>query len=147
MTTDALKKTNRLQRLNPKAWIGYLIGYSSTNIYRIWIPQLNKVISTRDVVFNEEERFTGDLEKLKDDVREVDLEELVKLLQKVALPENEQLPERESSTYEDTPVIYLDSDELLDRAEDALESDDIIKFELYPMPPATPPAALLAGSI
>src|SRR5436190_18833091 len=42
MTTDALKKTNCLQRLNPKAWIGYLIGYSSTNIYRIWIPQLNK---------------------------------------------------------------------------------------------------------
>ena len=147
MITDALKKTNRLQRLNPKAWIGYLIGYSSTNIYRIWIPQLNKVISTRDVVFNEEERFTGDLEKLKDDVREVDLEELAKLLQKVALPENEQLPERESSTYEDAPVIPLDSDELLDRAEDALEPDDTIKFEPYPTLPATPPAALLADLI
>ena len=114
MTTDALKKTNRLQRLNPKAWIGYLIGYSSTNIYRVWIPQLNKVISTRDVVFNEYERFTGDLEKLKDDVKEVDLEELAKLLQKVALPDNEELPEREPSTYEDAPVISLDSDELLD---------------------------------
>ncbi len=35
-----------------------------------------QVISTWDVVFNEEERFTGDLEKLKDDVWEVDLEEL-----------------------------------------------------------------------
>ena len=141
------QKTNHLQRFNPKAWIGYLIGYSSTNIYRIWIPQLNKVISTRDVVFNEEERFTGDLEKLKDDVREVDLEELAKVLQKGALPENEQLPERESSTYEDAPVIPLDSDEPLDRAEDALEPDDTIKFEPYPMLPATLPAALLAGSI
>src|SRR6266480_626529 len=29
MTTDILKKTNCLQMLNPKAWIGYLIGYSS----------------------------------------------------------------------------------------------------------------------
>ena len=84
MTTDALKKTNRLQRLNPKAWIGYLIGYSSTNIYRIWILQLNKVISTRDVVFNEEERFTGDLEKLKDDVREVDLAKIATTLAKGA---------------------------------------------------------------
>ena len=80
MTTDALKKTNCLQKLNPKAWIDYLIGYSSTNIYQIWIPQLNKVISTCDIIFNEEERFTDDLEKLKDNVREVDLEELAKLL-------------------------------------------------------------------
>src|SRR5436305_8936660 len=80
MTTDALKKTYCLQKLNPKAWIGYLISYSSTNIYRIWIPQLNKVISTQDMVFNEEERFTGDLEKLKDNVQEVNLEELAKLL-------------------------------------------------------------------
>ena len=71
----------------------------------------------------------------------------IKLLQKVTLPENEQLPERESSTYENTPVIPLDSDEPLDRAEDALEPDDTIKFEPYPMLPATLPAALLAGSI
>jgi len=35
LTSDALKKSNRLQRLNLKAWIGYLVGYSSTNIYRI----------------------------------------------------------------------------------------------------------------
>ena len=80
-------------------------------------------------------------------MREVNLEELAKLLQKVALPENEQLPERESFTYEDAPVIPLNSDEPLDRAEDALKSDETIKFELYPTPPDTPPAALLAGSI
>ena len=149
MTTDALKKANRLKRLNPKAWIGYLIGYSSTNIYRIWIPLLNKVISTRDVIFNEEERFTGDLEALKDDVREVDLEELARLLQQVALPDNEQLPKRETpSSYEDTAVIPLDSDKSLNRAEeDALKSIETIKFEPYPTPLATPPAALLAASI
>ena len=35
LTTETLKKANRLQRLNPKAWIGYLVGYDSTNIYRI----------------------------------------------------------------------------------------------------------------
>jgi hypothetical protein len=33
MTTDALKKTKCLQKMNLKAWIGYLIGYESTNIY------------------------------------------------------------------------------------------------------------------
>jgi hypothetical protein len=35
-----------------KAWIGYLVGYDSTNIYRIWNPVLKKVIRTRDVIFN-----------------------------------------------------------------------------------------------
>ena len=35
MTTTAQKKQQRLQRLNPKAWIGFLIGYNSSNIYRI----------------------------------------------------------------------------------------------------------------
>jgi hypothetical protein len=29
MTTDAMKKAKRLQRLKPKAWIGYLVGYDS----------------------------------------------------------------------------------------------------------------------
>ena len=35
LTTDALKKTHWLQHMNLKAWIGYLIGYNSTNIYHI----------------------------------------------------------------------------------------------------------------
>ncbi|RBQ87196.1 hypothetical protein VDGD_20713 [Verticillium dahliae] len=61
MIPDALKKKNRLQRLELRGWIGYLIGYNSTNIYRIWNPLTNKVISTRDVTFNEKETFSGDI--------------------------------------------------------------------------------------
>src|SRR5437667_8885279 len=75
MTTIAKRKQQRLKRLDPKAWIGYLVGYTSSNIYRIWVLLLNKVISIRDVIFNEEEVFDGNLDHLKDDVREVDLEE------------------------------------------------------------------------
>src|SRR4029077_3678527 len=44
LTTEYLKKEKRLQRLNPKAWIGYLVGYESTNVYRIWNPIKNTVI-------------------------------------------------------------------------------------------------------
>jgi len=44
------------------------------------VPLLNKVISTRDVMFNEEEVFDRNLDHLKDDVREVDLEELANQL-------------------------------------------------------------------
>ena len=41
-------------KLDPKASIGYLVGYDSTNIYRIWVPSKRRVVSTRDVTFNEE---------------------------------------------------------------------------------------------
>jgi len=41
-------------KLDLKASIGYLVGYDSTNIYRIWVPSKRRVVSTRDVTFNEE---------------------------------------------------------------------------------------------
>lgn len=47
----------RSQKLAERAHIGYLVGYDSTNIYRIWIPSLCKVIRTRDVLFNENEFY------------------------------------------------------------------------------------------
>ena len=43
----------RKQRLEPRAHIGFLVGYDSTNIYRIWIPSQQKVIRTKDVTFDE----------------------------------------------------------------------------------------------
>ena len=58
-TTDAKLKNKRLQKLNPRANIGYLVGYDSTNIFRIWIPHRGEVISSRDVIFDEDEFFDG----------------------------------------------------------------------------------------
>ena len=75
LTKEALQKTNRLQRLKPRAWIGYLVGYNSTNVYRIWNPLTNKVIVARDVAFNEDQRFSGDLDDLKDELLKVSTEE------------------------------------------------------------------------
>ena len=40
----------------------YLVGYDSTNIFRIWIPHQGKVISTRDVIFDENTFFDGKVE-------------------------------------------------------------------------------------
>src|SRR5436190_14246823 len=40
------------KKLEPRAHIGYLVGYDSTNIYRIWIPTYKKVICTRDVIMD-----------------------------------------------------------------------------------------------
>jgi hypothetical protein len=42
LTAEAQEKLKRKQRFNPKAWIGFLIGYASTDNYRIWNPKLNR---------------------------------------------------------------------------------------------------------
>ena len=59
MTLDAQLKKKRLNKLDPRAYIGYLIGYNSTNIYRIWIPYKGIVILTRDIIFNKITFFNG----------------------------------------------------------------------------------------
>lgn len=43
--------------MEARAYIGYLIGYCSTNIFWIWIPVLDKVVRTRDVMFKDSERY------------------------------------------------------------------------------------------
>jgi hypothetical protein len=40
-------------KVSPRAHVGYLVGYRASNIYRIWIPSLNRVVSTRNVTFDE----------------------------------------------------------------------------------------------
>lgn len=50
------------QALQPKAWIEYLVGYTSFNTYGIWYPALNKVVSIRYVICNEVEPFCCKLE-------------------------------------------------------------------------------------
>ena len=44
----------RLNKLAPRAHVGYLVGYDLTNIFRIYISSQKKVIRTRDVKFNEQ---------------------------------------------------------------------------------------------
>ncbi|KAJ6038010.1 hypothetical protein N7460_007781 [Penicillium canescens] len=39
--------------MEPRAEIGYLVGYVASNIWKIWLPQLNQVREFRDVVFDE----------------------------------------------------------------------------------------------
>jgi hypothetical protein len=54
VTTAYLQGTQKSEKQAPRAHIGYLCGYDSTNIYRVWVPALNKVLRTRDVTFNED---------------------------------------------------------------------------------------------
>ncbi len=45
--------------LDAKALIGFLVGYESTNIYRMWVPYKKRVVSVRDVIFNEDKVWDG----------------------------------------------------------------------------------------
>jgi hypothetical protein len=61
--------------MEPRAHIGYLVGYESTNIFRVWIPSQRKVVSTRDVTFDET-RFYDPRERdlaylLREDVEDI----------------------------------------------------------------------------
>ncbi|KAI1001338.1 hypothetical protein K3495_g6860 [Podosphaera aphanis] len=53
-------KIPRKLNMLPRAHIGYLVGYDSQNIYRIWIPSKKKVIRTRDVTFDHQSFWTDD---------------------------------------------------------------------------------------
>ena len=55
-------------KLAPRAFIGYLIGYDSTNGYRIWNPERYDVKGYRDVIFDETQFF--DTYKKNDIIRE-----------------------------------------------------------------------------
>jgi len=46
------KQTRRVFKVKPHGYISYLIGYCVSNIYYIWVPVLDKVIITRNVIFD-----------------------------------------------------------------------------------------------
>ena len=54
------------------------------------MPLLNKIIFTRDVIFNKDEVFDGNLNHLYNAVREVNLKELAQRLQRIYAPEEPQ---------------------------------------------------------
>ncbi len=53
LTLEVKAGRDRRSKLDPRAHIGYLVGYRGVAIYKIWIPELAEVIVTRDVTFNE----------------------------------------------------------------------------------------------
>lgn len=45
------RSLKRADKLESRALIGHLVGYNSTNIFRIWLPTRDEVIRTRDIIF------------------------------------------------------------------------------------------------
>ena len=61
MTTDILKKINHFDWLKFKTWIDFLISYDSINIYQIWNSVFNKMIQTRNIIFDKKTVFDDDI--------------------------------------------------------------------------------------
>ena len=146
MTDDTHRGKSRLQRLDPKGWIGYLVGYQASTIYRIWIPSLAKVISTRDVIFNEDEIFSGKTEDLTDNLMHSTVSEIATYVQSIEIPPPVQIAGTESFLEDDDTVDSSSSNKEIVETENQPGYYMGRKIqEHYPTPPATPPpAALLA---
>ncbi|KAG5809387.1 hypothetical protein H9Q74_014263 [Fusarium xylarioides] len=156
LTDSAQRKDKRLQsRTMPKAWIGFLVGYNSQNIFRIWNPVTNKIYITRDVIFNEDEFFNADEVQMKETIGEQTLEEiqarmhslmtsegLDQVMDPVQGPdEQENADSTLENLIEDLPTEEADPTE-------ERESDDAkytqVRFELLPTPPESPYSSFLA---
>jgi len=53
-------------KIKPRTHIGYLVGYSGSNIYQIWVPQNGEVLRVRDVEFEEDEIFNPQDEPIRE---------------------------------------------------------------------------------
>ncbi|KAF6517865.1 hypothetical protein HZS61_008144 [Fusarium oxysporum f. sp. conglutinans] len=165
LTADTQLRRKRLQKQAPRAWIGFLIGYTSSNSFRIWNPLQKEILTMRDVTFNEQQHFDGHIESLRDDLLQADLEAIQKRIQELISIQEQpsqwatQLPDEEYEEVlndEDRPC----SDQLAQQDASTSEEDQHAKlpprgeegdgsaseyttsrFEVLPTPPPSPPTA------
>ena len=163
-TKDYLKGKNKKMRLSPRAWIGFLVGYSSTNIFRIWNPRTNKIVQLRDVMFDESSRFDGNIQTLKDDLLKVSSEELDLLLENVQITETDTVgrttprnfdEDEDLGSFEDAEVGEVTQESSTPEYDpnkasyetDHLELEAGRNMYLTPEDTPPPPVALLAATI
>lgn len=173
LTRAALKGQERTRRLAPKAWMGVLVGYESSNIYRIWNPVTNEVIRSRDVTFDERQVYSGSWADVGNELAQLDPAQVAawfkeRHAQANTTPEDaedQEIPRAsEEAAHQPTAPGYAaeaHEDEGVTEAPDEAEEDiqdcivvrgdhigDLPVADHYPTPPSTPtpPGALLAAA-
>ncbi|KAM4058347.1 reverse transcriptase (RNA-dependent DNA polymerase) [Hirsutella rhossiliensis] len=108
MTANAQLGLRKRWKLDPRAHIGYLIGYKSTNIFLIWVPLLKKVIATRDVVFDEYTFFEGGGERMPLPAS------IGEMIQQIEIPEDQTANQAilDEETDEDTDIEDFEDDDI-----------------------------------
>ena len=109
------------EKLKPRAHIGYLVGYDSTNIFRIWIPSKQRVIRTRDVTFNETLFYDPALPDITQLLR-AEVEQIVEVVDMASsqpLTDGLDLDiDSDSDLDLDEPIEQLDSQDSQDKSSD-----------------------------
>jgi hypothetical protein len=99
-------------KVSPRGHIGYLVGYKASNIYRIWVPTLEQVITTRNVAFDEELFF----KEKKDELPKAEAVKIVDVLQEEELRDAGQaflpLPTASNEQQEETAPIQTPPDDV-----------------------------------
>lgn len=103
-------KIPRTQKTEPRAYIGHLVGYDSTNIFRIWISSKKKVVSTRDVTFNEELFYDPRVLDVSQQLRK-GIEEIIEVFEFPRFQQQEEDIEHDSDTDSDIDPILNVEDE------------------------------------
>ena len=94
----------KLRKFDPRAHIGFLVGYQSTNIYKIWVPHKKKVIAARDVIFDEKEVWDGrPLQRTPVDIQELD--EAIEVVEVEQAEETEDIQLAEDSELDLTTLV------------------------------------------
>lgn len=70
--------------LDPRAAIGWLVGFVASNIYRVWTPALRRVMRAPDVTFDETILYKDQPDRLDADVNTVNA--LLAVVDIIALP-------------------------------------------------------------
>lgn len=146
-----------------------MVGYSSTIIYRIRTPSIEKMINIRDVIFNKQEVFDRDCDGFEGKLLTTDIEGLAEWTKKLALLDNNEILDPEGEVLIEDNSIEEESKEnrsdtnrqsgpdpeevqegeaesnSQERSATDRQSDHYInaKFEILPTPPQTPPSELL----
>jgi hypothetical protein len=139
---DVQKGISNRQKLKPRAWLGYLVGYTSTNIFRIWDPSTARVHSVRDVRFKENELFNrATYQPLSESLVEA-AQELISRHEVLEPSSDSSHAQEAQETIEDTIVVAplpsaRDDDEPSDASEDEDEEPDEVQQQPTPEPSVT----------
>lgn len=55
---EFIHKRPKLPKLAAKVHVRYIVRYLSANIWKIWIPELKRVVAIRDVTFDSTKRYS-----------------------------------------------------------------------------------------
>ena len=131
-------------KLDPKAHLGYLVGYEASNIWRVWVPgkKLNPVIRSRSVRFDEQQFFNPNHQDFAVQLREQadEIFETVRTSHNVFDLDSESESERDSdSDIGDTIIVQsAPIDATAVQAEPTTEPMDTIVVQTAPHNPPDP---------